>query len=296
MIEKKRIIKEIDNNNIRAIQYFIDNDYIDNYFYFLLYLLDHDKNMTYLKSLLLKSFFLKEPKQIEIDVIFRKIITINDYNTIELILKKPKVNPSTEGNFSLRHASARGYTEIIKLLINDTRTYIENSVPILNAAREGELEIVTMFLDSPKFHKVLNDKAILTNACFSKNFELVKLLIEKYCFIPNIKDLQCALSSRNMNTIEFILNDKRVDPSEDNNKVIALAAKYGFLKFVKILLNDNRVDPSDNKNKAILAAHSKQEKAIVKLLWDNKKVKNKLKNDQKDIYNIIKTEITVEGF
>ncbi len=88
--------------------------------------------------------------------------------------------------------------------------------------------------------------------------------------------LTSALSSAARNgddlAIKVLLEDSRVNPSDDNNKAIQLASENGHLEVVKLLLEDKRVDPSANYNRAIQMASHKGYEKIVKLLLEDIRV------------------------
>ena len=54
--------------------------------------------------------------------------------------------------------------------------------------------------------------------------------------------------------LKRLLNDPRVDPSDENNMTILWASENGHVEVVKLLLNDNRVDAPDDNNYSILCA------------------------------------------
>ena len=59
---------------------------------------------------------------------------------------------------------------------------------------------------------------------------------------------------RNLETIKFLLQDTRFDPSVDNNDCITFASHIGNEEAVRLLLNDPRVDPSIRNNEPIRLA------------------------------------------
>jgi hypothetical protein len=72
--------------------------------------------------------------------------------------------------------------------------------------------------------------------------------------------------------VERLLQDKRVDPSADDNKAIRWASDNGYLAVVERLLQDERVDPSANNNAAIQWAASNSRLAIVERLLQDDRV------------------------
>jgi ankyrin repeat protein len=61
----------------------------------------------------------------------------------------------------------------------------------------------------------------------------------------------------------MLLQDNRVDPSDDNNYAIQWAAERGHKEIVEMLLKDKRVDPSD---RSLLYASEFGRTEVVELL------------------------------
>ena len=72
--------------------------------------------------------------------------------------------------------------------------------------------------------------------------------------------------------VKLLLQDKRIDPSGDNNYAIRFASKYGYFGIVGLLLNDERVNPSDDNNYAIRFASDNGHFDLVRLLLDNERI------------------------
>ena len=56
-----------------------------------------------------------------------------------------------------------------------------------------------------------------------------------------------------LNAVEILLRDQRVDPSINKNSAIVWASQKGLLAVVERLLQDPRVDPSSYDSKAIFS-------------------------------------------
>ena len=84
--------------------------------------------------------------------------------------------------------------------------------------------------------------------------------------------LEFAIRSKNIEFIKCILADKRINPSANGNRAIAIASGVGLTEIVKILLSDKRVDPSINKNMPIREAVRGGHTEIVKLLLSDDRV------------------------
>ncbi|MDB4726487.1 ankyrin repeat domain-containing protein [bacterium] len=81
-----------------------------------------------------------------------------------------------------------------------------------------------------------------------------------------------AIKYNDIEIVTILLEEKRVDPSDNYNYAIRKASEYGRDKVVKLLLEDERVDPSDNYNYAIRYASNNGHDKVVKLLLEDKRV------------------------
>ena len=107
-----------------------------------------------------------------------------------------------------------------------------------------------------------------------------------------------AVITDNLTLIKYFLS-QNIDPSFDNNFLFRIAAGYGLIDILKILIEDNRVNPADDQNNAIFEAYDAGNTKVVFYLFDIKKVKETLNNDQPDIYAYCITEQTskkIAGF
>jgi hypothetical protein len=200
---------------------------------------------------------------------FEIAIQYNDIKQVKLLLNDPRVKPyyhstyssrPSHSNFAINCASQNGYTEIFSLLLQDARIKLNITKESLvwNAAEKGHNDIVKL---------LLNDKRV------------------------NTTDLNSAIAIASLNGHTFIvrilLEDKRAEPSYNNNESIRNASGKGYTDIVELLLNDSRVDPSDSLNKAIESANKLKYSKITKLLLKDKRVRNSLKKQNSDLYNIL---------
>ena len=94
-----------------------------------------------------------------------------------------------------------------------------------------------------------------------------------------------AIEENNIEKVKTLLSLKKENPAYNKNYVIGVSAEAGCLDIVKLLLEDSRVDPSDDNNYAIKLAHKNKYTNIVEILWNEKCVKNTLKQDNLELYN-----------
>jgi heme oxygenase len=80
------------------------------------------------------------------------------------------------------------------------------------------------------------------------------------------------LANSHLGVVERLLQDKRVDPSADENYAVAWAAQNGHLAVVERLLQDKRVDPSAEGNEAVRRAAARGHLAVVERLLQDERV------------------------
>jgi hypothetical protein len=81
-----------------------------------------------------------------------------------------------------------------------------------------------------------------------------------------------AAANGHLAVVERLLQDKRVDPSADDNYAVRLAAQRGHLAVVERLLQDERVDPSADDNYAVRWAAQNGHLAVVDRLLEDDRV------------------------
>lgn len=98
---------------------------------------------------------------------------------------------------------------------------------------------------------------------------IVKLILE---VIEPADVMTEVLINDNMETLKLLLEDPRVDPSENNNSLIVLAAEVNNVDAIKLLMNDPRVNPADNNNAAAVMACNKRHGYVLEHLLKHPKV------------------------
>ncbi len=120
-----------------------------------------------------------------------------------------------------------------------------------------------------------------TNYIFSNWKQVYNYLTKKFPSFDVVRDgnkaLVSAAISGNMEIVDLLIADSRVDPSANNNEAFIKASLFGRLEIVKILLKDPRVDPSANNNKALMDTLNPE---IVKLLLNDPRVDPSANNNK----------------
>jgi ankyrin repeat protein len=144
---------------------------------------------------------------------------------------------------------------------------------------------------------LINDKKIessnLNNALlFSSEtgcFESVKLLLNDDRVNPSHeRNYALLLSSQNghFNIVELLLNNEHVyASSSDCFTSLSWAAANGHLNVVKLLLKKSKINPTKYNNKIILNILKNSQCEMIKLLWNDERIKTSLMEDNVVAYN-----------
>ncbi len=219
----------------------------------------------------------------------------NRIEIVKLLLEKirtPEYKNNEYDNMTFIFACTKGYTEIVKLLLNkdfvnmnerieDCRQgkptrYIEcGSVALIRAAQNGYIDIVNLLLKLNGTPSDLYNKALIA-AAKNGHKDIVKLLLRSDnspdWILFNDKAIIKASEYGHYKIVKLLLIDGRAEPSADNNEAIIRAARNGKEKVVKLLMRNHNVDPSDRNNMAIHEALKSGHNTVVELLKADKRV------------------------
>jgi ankyrin repeat protein len=99
---------------------------------------------------------------------------------VEFVLNDERFNSYTDMTIAFQNAARSGYTNIAKLLLNDTRHInisADKNMAIRHAVQFGHTEIVELILKDKRFNISLNDNNNLTLLATEKKYnDIVELL------------------------------------------------------------------------------------------------------------------------
>lgn len=178
-------------------------------------------------------------------------------------------------------AVTHGSVDILAFLLSPTvgldPNYRHNRFSLLMlAASKGQAEVVKLLLSHPEIRPnvgTMSSNAII-EACLSDQYEIVRLLLEDGRCDPSWNhsaSLRAACKNGdNTEIVRMLLSDGRADPDEAG--VLTTACKVGRDGIVHLLLQDPRVDPTDENGEALCEAADKGEVSIVALLLQDGRV------------------------
>ena len=114
---------------------------------------------------------------------------------------------------------------------------------ISNIARTGDPDALKLILDSKQDIPEDNSLAIYW-AVLEARIENVKLLMANDRFTFSGDELPTAVRDHELEIVKLLLENKRIDPTIDDNEAIFEAAKYGYADIFELLIQDYRVRQS----------------------------------------------------
>jgi hypothetical protein len=137
---------------------------------------------------------------------FNRAIKVNDINTVKLLLKDSRVDPSDSNNSAIKISSRRGYLDIVNLLLYDTRVNPSNedNYAIRYASTYGHINVVKILLNDKRVNP--SDKGNWAIYYANKEFHanIVNLLWKNIIVKNSLQKDQLKLYDQL--TIEYIKN------------------------------------------------------------------------------------------
>jgi hypothetical protein len=235
---------------------------------------------------------------------FGDAIRYNKIDIIKSFLKDQTFNPSFDDNYPIRLASRLNHIEIIELLLKDPRVdpTDKESISLSYAAYYNYEDLFLMLIKDPRFDLHFDDDYCYKCAIKNENMNILNSLIthkkfltkdinKNYEIINFQKENSLILKAAqigSLNIINFILNHEFINiSSQDYDYTLQYATYYGHFDIVKFLSNHPKVNIIADNNKPLLNAIRKNHHKIINFLLMNKKVREKFKKEDINMYNEI---------
>jgi hypothetical protein len=191
---------------------------------------------------------------------------LKDSEILSYLLKETNINPNKSSYYSKEPiviACNNDNEQSIRLLIEDSRVdpSINNNEALLNAIKIHSIDIITL---------LLNDNRVTP----SNNPEILMEAI-------NRKDLDIFKKIAAYDSVDF----KGDSYDYYFKKPLYASISRGFLYAVDFLVNQKHINPSLNNNEHIIEANKKGEGEISELLFKDKRVFNTLKKNDEKLFN-----------
>lgn len=169
----------------------------------------------------------------------------------------------TEFNMACQYRNVNQLKQALKNGADPTKYGNE---PIQRACRQGYTEIVKVLLEDGRADPTFGDNEAIRNACYNNHIDVVRVLLQDGRADPASRNGFCiGFASRYgfLSVVKALLQDGRADPAADDNYALKWASKNGHTKVVEALLEDGRVDPTAEYEYAIRCAHTKKIKEML---------------------------------
>jgi hypothetical protein len=143
-------------------------------------------------------------------------IANNDINSVKFLLQYANVNAGIkfEKNYPIEHAVAKCRTDIIRLLLKDSRVdpSVQSNYALTHSASSGYTNIVELLLKDKRVDPSDDHDWAIRYASINGHWDIVKLL----------------------------LKDERINPAVDQNRAIIFSYRH-YSKITELLWDDQRV-------------------------------------------------------
>jgi hypothetical protein len=202
-----------------------------------------------------------------------------DTRTTARFLQNPSVDPSYKNNAALKEASRNGHLSLVELLTKDLRvnnkTKSKNEALCL-AAENGHYDVVQYLLADPRVDSHGDNDDAVSLAFSNGYYDIVELLLKFDSMSYDNKSISFMLdyykspTSNNFKTCKNIRYDTQLDLHD--NWFIRHASAIGDLDTVEWLLSNPKVDPSANNNEAARSALKNGHIKVFERLMKDKRV------------------------
>ncbi len=149
---------------------------------------------------------------------------------------------------------------------------------VFSVSRINDMEYVRRYISENP-----SDEQIIIKASLVNNIQLMEFLLNNPKIDPSVQNNQAIINASqkgHVDIVRLLLADKRVNPGVVNNIAFLNAIQRGNLGVVELLLNDPRVKPDAQDNAAIIVASQKGHIDIVKLLLKDVRISPNAQNNQ----------------
>jgi ankyrin repeat protein len=157
----------------------------------------------------------------------------------------------------------------------------------IEAIKNNNIKEFNILLKDKRVNAAYNDSYAIHLAAENGYFEIFKTLLKE----PNVnhnnkygRSIIDASFYGHTDIVLLLLQDSDLDDFYICYTILN-AAKYGHIELTKALLKQSSVNPTEFNNTAIIDAYDNKKFDIVKLLWNDKRVKNTLQKDHKELYD-----------
>jgi len=228
---------------------------------------------------------------------FTKLLTgyIDNLEILEMLLKNNKVTPSYDvsnilssiiGNKRIPDSVIHNHVKVI-LDSNKVNPVEINNEPLKKACQLGYIKVVKLLLADPRINPQQNIEESLYYASKNCHYDIIMLLMNDSRITVKDEDndiFEGACVYGNIKLVEFWLENK-ITTNRNKSAGFYLACKEGHYEIAKLLMNKTKIKVNDSYLCCIMDAIDSKQFEIAELLWDNKNIREFLKNTYIEDYN-----------
>ena len=198
------------------------------------------------------------------------------------LLECKNLIPSSNGNLALRLFSYSGDLELIKKLLQHPNFIInedDGGDALCLATIMGQTEIVKLLLKDSKFNPSLYMKLYMNDignnafeyACGHGHLDIVELLLNDSRVDPTADEnlpLSLAAGNGHAHVLKRLLQDPRIQKFCDVHEALIEAVLEDHEECIQILLNCSWIDPTECKSKALETATERKYYRVIKYFCD----------------------------
>ncbi len=217
--------------------------------------------LVYLPLYILQTFPLNKLSVGELDML-SDVATMCGYTDIVKILLEE--DRATVSNNDLINAATYGHLDIVNLLLDSNKGFdasAKNNHALISAIRGGYLDVVNRLLEVPRVvESIHNDgyelaDTILEESVTSGNLAIVNRLLETFPEAHTERALAFSAERGYLDIVNRLLNEEEEEAEEyDIMTALKHAAYGGHLNVVNALLQLPGIDPTYNNNELIVWA------------------------------------------
>lgn len=169
----------------------------------------------------------------------------NNIEKVTLDLLNININVEYSFNKPLFLATKHNHLEILQILLNDHRIdpykrFDSTESVIHYAFQHDKFECIKCIVNTKRLNHTSNDNECLYLSCLYGYHDIVKILLKSVH--PQIIHLSCACCRGYIKLVQLLLDDNRVNPSEEKNQCLYNAIIHNKIPIALKLLDDERVD------------------------------------------------------
>lgn len=176
----------------------------------------------------------------------------------ELLYFSRKFDLNSKHNYQLlEHSIAFNQLKILNTLLNNYKIKIDYDKiqeASYYAAKYDGWEVIKKLLEEDLIDAELNDNNLLRQAFYHNAHFTVELLLSRTLATPDEKMFLCAVSQNSFPNTLMLLEDRRIEPNFDQNKLIKIAIENESDDLFNLLYNDPRINVGDYNSTVLQSA------------------------------------------